>query len=380
MGIFKTENRLVLLISKTYLTELEADELCELLNTHMDWSHVIGQLEFHRTAGIAWINFKKYMFRDLNFSCTCTRFHNYLKKSYLVQEKQVRSNLEYTSQICKLFDDHNIRYVILKGIVLSHSIYEDFGMRSFSDNDILVHPNQLNQAIEVLQSQGYIQGEIRQGREIVPASRRELVVRSMNSHEVVPFVLKIEDYMFFEFHIIDLHFSMILMSSTRNEAIVQEMLNSSIEINVEGKVIRSLPWEYMLLFLCQHLFKEAISPYHLLKYKDFLLYKFCDIYSLLKNPRIIIDWDLFIEKAYELDFVQDTFYTFHFLTLIFGEDLVPPEIMAKIESEDKEFLYEICKYNSNEVVYRYDNNVLDRLFDLNRPSKFVEFDKNNGDL
>lgn len=48
------EQRVILLLIKPDLQEKEEKELLELLQTHMNWSSVLGMIIVHRVAGIAY--------------------------------------------------------------------------------------------------------------------------------------------------------------------------------------------------------------------------------------------------------------------------------------------------------------------------------------
>lgn len=104
---------------------------------------------------------------------------------------------KYTSFICDLFDESGINYVLLKGLFDAQYIYEDIGLRSFNDNDILVHPNQVQDAINLLKTHGYIQGKAREQRKIIPANRKDIIKHSLVSHEVFPLAIEINDTLFY---------------------------------------------------------------------------------------------------------------------------------------------------------------------------------------
>lgn len=107
--------------------------------------------------------------------------------------------------------------------------------------------------------------------------RREIVVRPMISHEVIPLRKKIENNLFVRTHEIDLQFSIDLVTSNRTDELVEEILGRIIEIPLEQGSCYSLSWEDHFLFLCNHFYKEATTDYDVKLYNDLSLYKLCDI-------------------------------------------------------------------------------------------------------
>ena len=63
--------------------------------------------------------------------------------------------LNHACQILLRLRAENIPVIALKGLFLLENIYKDVGARSMSDLDILVHREDLNRTIEILQGLGY---------------------------------------------------------------------------------------------------------------------------------------------------------------------------------------------------------------------------------
>lgn len=74
-----------------------------------------------------------------------------------VQTKRLR-NLAYTSELQEIlnsFDARDIRALPFKGPVLSAAAYDDVTVREYNDLDLLVHPDDIPAAADLLQSRGY---------------------------------------------------------------------------------------------------------------------------------------------------------------------------------------------------------------------------------
>lgn len=130
-----------------------------------------------------------------------------------------------------MLTENQIEYVLLKGISLSKHIYNDMGLRDFNDNDILVHPNDIEKAKNLIISLGYEQGEPMNDTKVAKPNRKELLVRKLSSHEIVPLVKNVSDVEhFLTQHIIDLHFSVNLMTKNHNVNIIKELFQRKLKL------------------------------------------------------------------------------------------------------------------------------------------------------
>ncbi|MEI3916267.1 MULTISPECIES: nucleotidyltransferase family protein [Bacillus] len=371
--VLKLEYELIILLTKQDLNESEINRLKELLGSHLEWDRIIGLLYIHRVLGIAWLNLKKYYSQDEKNRCAMPRLFKLLNESYNAQKEKFSEQLEYTYQVCKALEDKNIRYVVLKGVSLSGIIYKDGGLRDFNDNDILIHPNDLDRAKEEILSLGYVQGNVKHHIKIVKPTRRELLIRRMNSHEVIPLVKDIsKDSMLAAHHVIDLHFSVNLMTKNHNEDIVEKFLNHRIKEKIQGKMIYSLDYNDMFIFLCEHFYKEAKSVRDLNMYKDLLLYKICDIYHILLNKNLI-NWNTIVSTIEEYEMEKQVEFALTYVKRIFKCD-ISPLLNKNSYNEDFDIVYQ---YDSEEVAYKHNANqeLVDRVFDISRPRMINEINK-----
>ncbi|WP_142338817.1 nucleotidyltransferase family protein, partial [Bacillus toyonensis] len=134
----------------------------------------------------------------------------------------------------------------------------------------------------IILSLGYEQGEYIHHTKIIKPNRKKILVRKLSSHEIVPLVKNVADSEhFLTQHIIDLHFSVNLMTKNHNINIIDELFAKKVEVEINSQKIFMLNKESLLIFLAEHFYKEAICYRDVKKHKDLLLYKLCDIYYLL---------------------------------------------------------------------------------------------------
>lgn len=363
------EERLVLLCSKPALRNAEVEDFRQLMAAHMDWSRVFGMLHTHGVMGTAWQNIERYFLVKGTEKAVYGKFVSSVKQMYHMQKMRGEQQCRFTLDICHELDKRSIQYSLLKGIVLSQVAYGDLGSRDFKDNDMLIHSSQIDEAIAIMKEMGYVQGMINyKTNSVTPLPRREIMIRSMVSHEVIPLIKYIENSPFLEYHALDLQFSLDLMTSRRTDTAVQQMLERSQIIDVAGHPVRTLEWEDLLLFMLIHLTREATSELDVMAYKDILLYKFMDIHRFLDSPQVNVDWDKVLQRAQDLNFQKEVFYALHYTQILYGE-AGPEGFLDKLNIEDWEFLDQVYRYNSEDIAIRWQNSFEERLFDTNRPFK-----------
>ncbi len=81
-----------------------------------------------------------------------------------IRERQIAAmcrcvELEYhLIAVSKLLSDHGIRSVVLKGGATAHLDYAEPSWREYSDIDLLVHPDDLSRAVDLIIGEGWEQG------------------------------------------------------------------------------------------------------------------------------------------------------------------------------------------------------------------------------
>lgn len=365
------ERQVVILLSKGDLNSDEVKLLKNLLHKHMDWSKVMGLLIFNRIIGISWNTVKKHEIKD-EFKKPAYRYlFKNLELTHRLQQIRVLEQLKHTQIICDALSDNDIPYALLKGLILSSCAYQDLGSRDFNDNDILVHPKNIDKTIRILKQLGYIQGKYNSKDDtILEESRKNLLLHSMISHEVYPFA-KVVKANFLDVHKVDIQFSIDLMSNNRTDSIVDQMLDSSyMHVITNSNNIRTLNIIDHLIFLCIHFYKEATSYNEVIQYRDLLLYKICDIHHLISNNTL--DWEAFAEKALNYDVNEACYYSFLFTEHIYGSQIIPNTVLNYIKPNDIEYISKVFYYDRSKLAHKWKDQIIDRVFDMNRPSKLMK--------
>tara|TARA_R110000823_G_scaffold295738_3_gene415586 strand:- start:35405 stop:36502 length:1098 start_codon:yes stop_codon:yes gene_type:complete len=77
-----------------------------------------------------------------------------LEKAYLTQAERAHSHLVLLKQLQQCFERRNVPFVVLKGLYISHRFFGDISKRFMWDLDVLVHPEDLQLALEAAESMG----------------------------------------------------------------------------------------------------------------------------------------------------------------------------------------------------------------------------------
>ncbi|OIK06808.1 nucleotidyltransferase family protein [Bacillus sp. MUM 13] len=365
------EEKTSLLLSKYYLSESEKKELEHLFKKHQDWGKVIGILTTHRSIGSAWFTIKDHGLATYGKSSS-NYFVKLVESIYCAQ--RLRGDVHYKNavNVCGLLEENNINYAVLKGLPLALSLYDDKGMRWSNDCDILINFDQLEEALKVVKSEGYVQGYFDlETNSIIKAKRRDIISSPLLSHEVQPFVKETKDN-YITHHPVDIQFSLDLLTNNRTDDMVSEFLNNTINITHNNDMFKSLNWEDHLLFLCIHFYKEAIYVKEVTAYKDFLLYKLIDIYRLLYKKREVLNWASIKEKVSKYDLYTHVFYTFHYVISLFKDSsLVPHNFLEYISNKTDNQILDLVYDEHGESMFCWNLTIPERFFNVNRIQQLI---------
>lgn len=362
--LIEPEETLIQLMIKPFWSKQDVAAIEQLVSSFLDWSRVIGILQVHRISGICWMNLMRNV-ELLNRKCSFNKFYDYLRNVYHIQQSKAVEQIRSTQVICKALKSEKINFAIMKGPALAISVYENLGSRDFVDNDVLVHPSDIKNASEILTALGYVQGKVDMiSDSIIPATREEKLRWSMYSHEVHPFLKKVE-HPFLKYHIVDLHYSIDLNTKNRTDDMVKQLIDRSVTYNTFPD-IHCLSGVDMLIFICNHFYKEAISYDEIMNYRDLLLYKICDIAYLLHNKDFT--WEEVVDRSIESGCQEGVYYGLFYTNEIFDQ-LIPPEYLHMLEPQDTSFLNKVYQYDSDLQMIEWEDPIVQRIFKMNRAAE-----------
>ena len=207
---------------------------------------IISFIHYHKLDGILFEYLKK---------------HNALLPNKVINNiNQInQTNTNYEDLILSLaskFDESNLQYALLKGGALYNYLYSKKYHRIFSDIDILVSANDLQQTENLIQAMGFVQGQEKNG-EIELATRRQIIYQRLYTHEIYNYVKKYT----WGFANIDINFCFSWKAITNDYETATEIpveIALSTPQKIFNKSVATLNNELQFIHLCCHLYNEAV--------------------------------------------------------------------------------------------------------------------------
>jgi hypothetical protein len=233
------------------------------------------------------------------------RFH----RTYLLT---ARANLILSSQLSSLiqgFQKAEVPVICVKGIVLAETVYKNLALRPAGDIDLVIHPEHVHRAREVLKRLRY---EL-VGRETFGDSDREIApVDTYKRPNNLGLTL-------------ELHYSLLRDASNALPVSSTWFWEHTISASINGSSVDTLNTEANLLYLCAHLASHhGWDPHFIWLY---------DIKALLEESNRF-DWGLFQKLAETL---QCESYAYHVLSAVraFLHVSVPETVLGQLVRADR---------------------------------------------
>lgn len=368
---FTEEIQLALLLSAPNLRPAEVEELGRLAMAPLDWNKALGILILHKTAAQAWSNLLRH---DL---ATHQRFRPgvALGRLYTIFRSQqilTQENIACDVQITRRLDEASITCAVMKGVAVARMGYRDMGARIFNDNDFLFHREDIPRVGVLLKELGYVQGRWKaDSGTIQPAARSEIMLHPLTSHETFPYVRATPEMMLLERHDVDVHFSVDLLTSNRNDDAVRGLLSRriSIEGNESGR-LWTLDQHDMFIFLCVHFQREACNRREAEELLDYSLGKLIDLLALMDSTEFPFDLQEVIRRSREQGFEREVFFALTYLRVLYPDRLSEDAVEASRPDGPTDFLHELT-YNG-EPFYRWPDPIAERFFNPCRVAGLID--------
>lgn len=265
------------------------------LNTNIDWNEVIEECRQHQISSLVYSGISKESLKNIDKNT----LDKWKRETFMSGVYQI-NHIKQISSILNIFNDNNIPVIVLKGLVV-RDLYPKSELRTMGDADILVHENDLDNVVNILQDEGYIEH-----------SRIEYHIEFSrgNSHIEVHWTLANEEI-----------FDGIVEFKDETWARV-------IDIKVGESNSLSMCDEDLLLYLCIHMAKHFIDS-------GFGIRQVCDVLLLVEKRGQYIDWDSFVTRTKRSGVYKFTMSIFAICNKLF-EMSIPDELKEGfVEFNDK---------------------------------------------
>jgi len=226
------------------------------------------------------------------------------------RESNVISLIAYKKLDQLFISLNNKRYAIIKGEPLSFLAYGKVGNRTTNDIDILVHKNDLSDTENILNFNGFFSKWNDYDKSI---QRQNRILCLSSSHQVASYRDKSQMID------IDLNFDIFWGEYTGKRIDIAKFLSDTIELDIYGCKIKTLPPLKAMIQLILHHYKEMNSIYHLAGHNCINYNMFKDVYYLWKNNQDAISCDKLYSIVFEYEVIPFVFYILYYTNEIFKD-------------------------------------------------------------
>lgn len=297
--VLSLEDKLILSCIKIQPAVIELEKINNLIPLIQDWDY------FRLTCidrGIGPLFYKKLPLLS-NSVLIPIGIHTKLQQVYY--KTLIRSTVlyEHFRRITAAFAVQGVSVVALKGIYLSEWLYQDIGLRQFSDIDLLVKEEDGLKCIAMLVGLGYIQS----------VDLRTEFVKSHN--EIIHYAPMIKEGVSIEIHI-KLH-----GNSDRYHIILEEFWRNAHLVNINTIPVLALCDKDLLIHLCIHLDKHF-------RVGHVQFTCFNDITNLLEKVGDTFNWEDFVNTC-RLHKSEDVVFLYIVLVKKYMHARVPEYVIAQ---------------------------------------------------
>jgi len=293
------------------LQQDDGEQIVLLCQKTTDWDALIKLINRHRVLSQTYKSLNQFAANDI-----LEPVLSHLRKRFNRNTKQVLLKTGELVLLLKQFQKNHIHILPLKGPVLALQIYGDLGSRHVGDLDLLVSPENIKKAEDILCHRGY--------KRIDPdfqLTRKQHSVYVRNNHHFEYFCQERKVK-------IELHWR-----SDPNPYLFplsfDEMWNDRQTIKVGGANVAALSLEHTLFFLCVH------GAGH----EWFRLFWLNDVAQLMiKNDSL--DWDIILKRSEELGISRMVAEAIVLVSSLFGTPL-PKQVF--LYAQKHKAVYQLAK-------------------------------------
>lgn len=266
------------------------------LNTELNWSELIEECKQHQISSLLYYGISKKSLKNIDNDIV-----ERLKKETFMSGVYQINHIKQISKILSIFNENNISTIVLKGLVV-RDLYPKSELRTMGDADILVHENDLNNVINILKNEGYME---------CAKCEYDIVFSRGNSR-------------------IEVHWT--LVNEEMFDGISEfkdEIWRNAVEVNIGDSKALSMCDEDLLIYLCLHMAKH-------IKNSGFGIRQICDVFLIVEKRADNINWNSFIEKAKIYGIYKFSLGIFAICNKLF-EINIPTELKDEVKIDEKYF-------------------------------------------
>lgn len=294
------EYELLLCCCRTALNPQKASHVRSLVRQDIDWKKLLDLAFQHGVLPLLYWNLRNTCFelvpKEIQQGLTQRFYNNSCRNLYLTEQ---------LIHVLRLLENHGIPAIAFKGPVLSVLAYGNLSFREFCDLDILVHPDDVLNAKELLVSNGYLP------KFELSTLQEKAFIKSNHAYNLIDLNNQI---------MVELHWRFVpkYLSFPLDTEAVWDNLQ---DVSLGDSYIKTMGSEDLLLVLCAHGAKHGWIKL------DWI----CDVAELVKVSHDL-DWQRILTVAQQLKCERMLY-----LGLLLVKDLLevelPSVVIKKIDSD-----------------------------------------------
>ena len=364
------ESKLILSCVKITSTHEELETIDNLISKIKDWDYLVFTII---KRGAASLLYRKLPLL-LNNNLIPSEAERKLKKTYYTTLNRNVKLYETFAKVAETFNKHNIRFIALKGIYLSEYLYQDIGLRQFSDIDLLVNEADGSTCLKLLKKLGF------------HAEHEYTVNEFIDSKSQAHYNAMVFNEMSVEIHV------KLQNASEKYQQNLDEIWQKAQSITLNNVNAESLEFTDLLIHLCLHLDKHFISSH--LQFTCFndivnLLWKISSQQTTDNRQQSTVsshqlsenfDWDKFEKKCINEKYSNTVFKYLVMVHNIYNAplpDVLNIKYQYLLTEEDEERFFRYLSGDKNEFVgYQKDRSKVEvHLIHLKKLHTFSDFFK-----
>ena len=149
------EDQLLIQCSRINMNDLAVKKAVKLLDKELDWSYILETSIKHNVSPLFYHGLKQVLQSGELDTLLPQPVMEELEKLYHGNRKRNLRLYRAIGDVCKAFERVGITAMGLKDFQLTWELYPDVGLRPMGDIDILIHPQDYDQAIACMLDQGF---------------------------------------------------------------------------------------------------------------------------------------------------------------------------------------------------------------------------------
>lgn len=262
------EDRLILSSIKINPSPAELEQINHLIPQIGDWEYLVNNII---DRGIGPLLFKKLPLLS-SASIIPESVKIKLQQAYYKTFSRSMVLYEHFRKIIEAFSSKNIPVIALKGVYLSEWLYQDIGLRQFSDIDLLVNVKDGKKCLSILDGLGY------------RPAQSDVTAFVAAQKEIVHYAPMVMNGVSVEIHI-KLH-----RDTEKYNLSIQEIWKNALPVTIHTTKLYTLNLNDLLIHLCVHLDKHFRGG-------NVQFTCFNDITNILDRYAAVIDWSVLTESC-----------------------------------------------------------------------------------